>query len=318
MMIFNKDGRGAQELRHLTGNYYANNDFHKIESDISTAVFDLSQIVGDAVYQRALRAYTDNEAPGTEEGQIADIARFIELVQRPIAILATIRMYRKNDVSHEDSGRKVVLASDGSEKIPWEWQLDRDDAIHMEEYYQSIEQLIAWLNEVQLPEWLSSEQKALSDTLIIRSGREFDKYFPIQGSERLYLLLVGFIFEAQIRFVRPAYGRDNWAALLADRAAPESEVHFAACKSVALLAMSLAMLRMPLQLIPGGVVRSYMSENGMRESLPASIEDVHKLASWLQQDAMDWIKQMKDLRDGNTGDISLLPENDRRNKFCLL
>ena len=188
----------------------------------------------------------------------------------------------------------------------------------MEEYYQAVEQLIDYLNKTQLKEWMESEPKLLADTLLIRSGREFDKYFPIQSSERMYLLLVGFIREAQIRYIRPAYGADKWDDLLKDRSTPENEVRFAACKATALLSMSFAILRMPLQLIPGGVVRNYMSENGMRESLPASIDDVKRLASWLQQDATDWIAQMKDLRDGHVGDISLLPENDRRNKFCLL
>lgn len=317
-MIFNRNHNGAEELRDLTGNYYANNEFNKIKSDIKVATYHLCKIVGDAVYARALQAYTNQEASGTDKGQIADVAKFVELVQRPIAIMATLQMYRKNDVSHEDSGRKVVVASDGTDKIPWEWQLDRDDAIHMEEYYQAVEQLIDYLNKTQLKEWMESEPKRLADTLLIRSGREFDKYFPIQSSERMYLLLVGFIREVQIRHIRPAYGADKWDALLKERSTPESEVRFAACKATALLSMSLALLRMPLQLIPGGVVRNYMSENGMRESLPASVDDVNRLASWLQQDAMDWIVQMKDLRDGNVGDISLLPENDRRNKFCLL
>ena len=317
-MIFNRNNNGAEELRNLTGNYYANNEFNKIKSDIKVATYHLCKIVGDAVYARAFQAYTNQEASGTDEGQIADVAKFVELVQRPIAIMATLQMYRKNDVSHEDSGRKVVVASDGTDKIPWEWQLDRDDAIHMEEYYQAVEQLIDYLNKTQLKEWMESEPKLLADTLLIRSGREFDKYFPIQSSERMYLLLVGFIREAQIRYIRPAYGADKWDDLLKDRSTPENEVRFAACKATALLSMSIAILRMPLQLIPGGVVRNYMSENGMRESLPASIDDVKRLASWLQQDATDWIAQMKDLRDGHVGDISLLPENDRRNKFCLL
>lgn len=317
-MIFDIQRTGAEELRDLTGNYYANNDFGKIRSDIKVATHNLCRIVGDGVYERALAAYRDGEEAGTGEGQIADVQTFIELVQRPIAIMATLQMYRKNDVSHEDSGRKVTVTSDGTDKIPWEWQLDRDDAIHMEEYYQAVEQLIDYLNQTELKEWMESEPKKLADTLLIRSGREFDKYFPIQSSERMYLLLVGFIREVQIRYIRPAYGAEKWDALLKERATPESEVRFSACKATALLSMSLALLRMPLQLIPGGVVRTYMSENGMRESLPASVDDVKRLASWLEQDAKDWIVQMKDLRDGHTGDISLLPENDRRNKFCLL
>ena len=189
-MIFNKNNNGAQELRDLTGNYYANNDFNKIRSDIKAASYYLTKVIGDDVYVRAIDAYQKNEESGTGEGQIADVPKFIELVQRPIAIMATLRMYRKNDVSHEDSGRKVVVTSDGTDKIPWEWQLDRDDAIHMEEYYQAVEQLIDYLNKTRLKEWMESEQKKLADTLLIRSGREFDKYFPIQSSERMYLLMV--------------------------------------------------------------------------------------------------------------------------------
>lgn len=134
-MIFNRDHNGAEELRNLTGNYYANNEFNKIRSDVKAATYSLCRIIGDAVYNRALQAYTNKEESGTDEGQIADVDKFIGLVQRPIAIMATLQMYRKNDVSHEDSGRKVVVASDGTDKIPWEWQLDRDDTIHMEEYY---------------------------------------------------------------------------------------------------------------------------------------------------------------------------------------
>ena len=175
-MIFNKNNNGAQELRDLTGNYYANNDFNKIKSDIKSASYYLTKVIGDDVYVRAIDAYQKNEESGTAEGQIADVPKFIELVQRPIAIMATLQMYRKNDVSHEDSGRKVVVTSDGTDKIPWEWQLDRDDAIHMEEYYQAVEQLIDYLNKTQLKEWMESEQKKLADALLIRSGREFDKY----------------------------------------------------------------------------------------------------------------------------------------------
>ena len=33
-MIFNKDGQGAKELRELTANYYANNDFTKVIGEI--------------------------------------------------------------------------------------------------------------------------------------------------------------------------------------------------------------------------------------------------------------------------------------------
>ena len=56
-MIFNRNHNGAEELRDLTGNYYANNDFNKIKSDIRAASYYLTKVVGEAVYMRALNAY---------------------------------------------------------------------------------------------------------------------------------------------------------------------------------------------------------------------------------------------------------------------
>lgn len=305
-MIFNKDKNGAEELRSLTGNYYANNDFSKMKADIETATDELARVIGRDTYLAAEREYLS--------GNPSDL---VTLVQRPIALLATLSMYRKNDISHEDSGRKVKTASDGTDRIPWEWQLDRDDAIHLEEYYRAVERLIRYLDDNEVDTWMNSDQKKTASALLIRSGREFDKYFPIQSSERMYMLLVGFIREAQIRHVKPAYG-GQWDDLLNDKGIPETEVHFAACKAVALLSMAIALRRLPLQLIPQGIIRSYMAENGARASLPASLEDVNKLSDWLVQDATDWVAQMKDIRDGRVGDISILPENDPRNKYFRL
>lgn len=119
-MIFNKKENGTKELRELTGNYYANNDFGKIKGEIELATEELSALIGEEVYKKAEEAYLNDT---TEEDEL------VRKVQRPIAIMATLRMYQKNDLSHEDDGRKFKIATDNSEKLPWEWQLDRDDAL---------------------------------------------------------------------------------------------------------------------------------------------------------------------------------------------
>lgn len=307
-MIFNKDKSGAQELRELTGNYYANNKFDKISGEIELATEELETLVGDKVVNLAEKYYT-------EAGEDAD-AVLVRKVQRPIAILATLRMYRKNDLSHEDDGRKFKMATDSSEKLPWEWQLDRDDALHLEEYYQAVDALIRYLNKKKLEEWTGTPLCKLSQTLIIRNGEAFDSYFPIERSERMYLMLVPFIREAQMLTVKRAYG-SGWEDLLKEEA-PETDAHFAACKAVALLAMSMALRRLSLSAIPGGVIRKFMTENGMGESEPASLNDVERVAGWMADDAATWVNEMKLARDGGPVEYKLLPENDRRNKYCRL
>ena len=309
-MIFNKDGQGAKELRELTANYYANNDFTKVIGEIELATEELAQLVGSKVIELAESYYLNPEKEGTDTG-------IVRKVQRPIALLATLRLYQKNDLSHEDDGRKFKVATDGSEKLPWEWQLDRDDALHLEEYYKAVDVLIRYLNDKELKEWTDSDMYKSAQMLIIRNGGSFDTYFPINKSERMFLLLLPFIREAQQLTVKRAYGA-GWEALLAESSVPETDAHFAACKAGALLAMSMALRRLSLGAIPGGVIRRFVAESGMNASEPASLNDVERVAGWMADDAATWIDEMKRARDGSMIDYELLPKNDRRNKYCRL
>lgn len=302
--------QSTQELRALTGNYYANNDFEKIKGDIEQATEELANVVGQAVIELA-EEVAGTEEPGEQEREL------LIRVQRPIALLATLRMYQKNDLSHEDDGRKFKVSTDGGEKLPWEWQLDRDDALHLEEYYRAADALVRYLNRTKNEAWTGTEQYRLASRLIIRSGADFDRYFPIEKSERMYLLLLPFIQEVQRLTVERAYG-EGWELLLEEQEQPESGAHFAACMAVALLAMSKALRRLPLRLFPGGVIRGYMTKNGMRESQVASTDDIVRVSSWMSDDAKDWIEEMKQARDGSMPEYELLPRNHRRNKYCRL
>lgn len=302
-MIFNLNKQGAAELRRMTGNYYVGNDFSAIEMDIEDATDELIQVIGRAVYDKAENAYL--------KGDGNDQARLVQLVQRPIALLATLHYFQRNDVSHEDSGRKVKLSSDGTDKIPWEWQLDRDDSIHLQAYYSAVERLIRWLNESKDADWQKSDAYRNAAGLLIRSGREFDTYFPISQSERMYILLLPFLREVQIDTVVPSYGEGFDKLLDAT-----SDVRYAASKALALLTMSVALRRMPLQLIPYSVVQGFNAANGMSDSQPASLADTQRMAAMLEADAADWLERMRKLRDGSSGeDIPLLPSNSKTNKF---
>ena len=293
----------SEQLRQLTGNYYANNDFSKIQGDIEQATEELAALVGEGVIAKA------------EQAEDIDPLRL--KVQRPIAILATLRLYQKNDLSHEDDGRKFKVSTDGTDKLPWEWQLDRDDALQMEAYFRAVDALINHLNKTKPEEWTNTPLYRSMQQLIVRSGSDFDRYFPIQRSERTYLLLVPFIREAQLMTVQDAYGAD-WPKLLAETADNETPAHYAASMAVCLLAMATALTRLPLKLLPCGVVRGYMAESGMRESQPASLDDVRQAAGWMRADAARWMDKMKRARDGSAPDYELLPRNHPRNKYCRL
>lgn len=300
----------TKEIRELTGNYFANNEFGKIAGEIEMASEELAELIGEEVYQEAEALYVKMDASDKEK-------ELVKRVQRPIAIMATLRMYQKNDLSHEDDGRKFKIDAE-SEKLPWEWQLDRDDARHLEDYHKAVDVLIRYLNKNDIKMWKEGKTYLESQKLLIRNGQEFDTYFPIEKSERTYLMLVPYIKEVQMLHTKKAYGAEKWGELLAANGETKAEEHYAACKATALMAMSLAMTRMQLRAIPVGVVRSYVAENGAMASAPANMQDIKMLAEWMRDDALGWLDEMKQARDGGQRMYDMLPENDKRNKFMRL
>lgn len=128
----------------------------------------------------------------------------------------------------------------------------------------------------------------------------------------MYILLLPFLREIQIATVAPAYG-NSFPELLQSET---SDVRYAASKALALYTMSVALRRLPLQLIPYAVIRGFNSANGMADSQPASLEDAQRMSAILEADAADWLERMKQLRDGSSEDeVQLLPNNSKTNKF---
>jgi len=309
-MIFNKSANGSDELRALTGSYYANNDFAKIETDILLATEEVARIVGKPIIDKVELEYKSEAAP------VELYASLIKYIQLPIAILATLNMYQKNDVSHEQDGRKVKINSE-TEKLPWEWQLKRDDEIQLNAYYKAVDRLIAFLEIKDPTEWKNSDQKKLANALFIKNAEMFDTYFPIERSGRMYMLLLPSIREAERRYIKPALSTDY--ALLKAATAPtdvQKELLEYVYPIIPLLAMSLAIRRLPLGLIPSGVIRNYVSSSQtMSASDPASLPDVKMLSSWLMDDAIILLEEMKRFRNATPVNYQLLPTNAATNKF---
>lgn len=309
-MIFNKTENGSQELHDLTGSYYANNEFSRVASEIDLAVEEVSRIIGAAVMTKVETEYKTPSDPATA------YSKLISFVQLPVAILATLSMYQKNDISHEHDGRKVKISPD-TEKIPWEWQLKRDDEIQMNLYYKAVDRLIRKLDIEDPEEWKNSDQKKAAKGLFIRNADDFETCFPIDRSGRMYILLLPFLKEVQRRIIKPALGTDFDVLIPGvELSAKNKELLEYLRPPMALYAMALAIRRMPLGLIPSGVIRNYVSSSQtMSASQPASTAEVKALAGLMEDDARQLLDEMKRFRSGPTTEINLLPENSTDNKF---
>jgi len=310
-MIFNKNDNGAQELRELTGSYFANNEFGKIAGIVEQVQDETAAIIGADTMEALEALYlADN-----------DNNHCVMWVRKVIATMATLRLYRSNDLSHEDDGRKFKIDA-GNEKIPWEWQLNRDDRIILESHYAALDNLLRNLGESNIASFKQTQSYQISKSLLIRSA---DQMFFFNGIKDyyVYFTMIPYLLEAQ-KQVKKAYG-EGLDQLTGDNndgtAHIENEVAYAAAMAESLLASAIMLERQELKLIPYGFVKQVNTEGGMEQN-PPSASEVREYGERLRMDAIYWLREMKKLRDiAASTEIyksTIDDKNDRHNKFFRL
>lgn len=282
----------AEELRNLTGSYYANNDFSKIENTVKAVEQELCTTLG---------MQTLDSLQG--DAKLA--------AQQAIAFMATMRFYRLNDISHENAGRKVKMDKE-NEARPFEWQLARDDRAHLEEYYRALDRLIALLQDDT--EFQASRLYKRSQGLIIQDAETLSFLTGADPSPWLYIRMIPYLDESQ-RFVAKAYGNGFRDAI----AEASDDLKYAAQMSVALGALALMGRRASLQALPYGLMKLTVSEGGGNQKDGATLEQLDDYMRKLSKDQRYWIEEMKQLRDEAAGKEAVehlqMPENDPHNKY---
>ena len=289
----------SEQLRNLTGSYYANNDFEKIESTVKAVEYELQTTIG--------LSSLDNL-----EGDALSAA------QRAIAYMATMRFYRLNDISHEHEGRKVKIDRE-NEARPFEWQLARDDRAHLEEYYRALDRLIAALQDNT--EFKKSDIYKRQQTLIVTTADTLAWLTGTDNSPWLYLRLVPFLAESQ-RFAEKAYGDCLTPENFGDLFASTDTIVYAAQKAVALGAIALMGRRLSLQAMPYGLMKIFESDGGGNRKEAAALDRLDDYLKHLSHEQRYWIEEMKQLRDKVAGGEQVthlqMPDNDPNNKFIRL
>jgi len=156
----------------------------------------------------------------------------------------------------------------------------------------------------------------LSKSLFINNASRFDFYFPINQSGRMYIMLLPFIREAERKYIKPALGTDYDKYMAATNlTTSEKAIHELIYPPIPLIAMSIAIKRMPLGLIPAGVVKNFISNSQtMEASDPAAISDIQYMSHLFFEEGMKLLDDMKRLKNGFTTPV-LIPENDVHNKY---
>lgn len=314
-MMFNNKDNGAEELRKLTGNYFANNDFSKISGYIEEEEERIGAMIGAETLALMRKQYNKNDE--SMNSILSDAPGYY--ARKAIAEMATLRLYRANDLSHEDDGRKFKIDSE-NEKTPWEWQLDRDDAIIRDEYYKAVANMLLYLpkSEKYGEAYKSTPAYIQSQKLLIKNG---DQLFWMTGFEPdayFYNMLIPHLAQAQ-NALKKAYG-DGWDGLtegVITETTPYDDNAFSeACTAEGLMAVA-QMVRTNGYLPK--TITDKATLNG--DNATADKESVREYYMRLKDQAIYHIDEMKKKRDtaaGTTYTKLQEPENDKNNKYMML
>lgn len=296
-MIFNRNGKGSEELRTSTGSYYANADFDKIAGIIEQVQAETGRIIGTEVMSAIDKRYQAGESDDT-----------IRAAQRVVGYMSAIRYFRLNDISHETDGRKVKMDSD-NEKRPFEWQLERDDRMHMEEYYSALDELVYLLRENET--FQKSDLYRSISKLCIKTAGVLAWVTGIEITPHLYLRLVPSLYEAQL-YVEKRLGSST-------QEIDDELLDYLAKAAIGRRAVALFVRKTEMKSLPGGAFREAINFGGF--SVRSTTEMLHDYYNHMLQASEAYVHDMQHRRDeiaGGAVQHLVMPNNDAKNKYFIV
>jgi len=266
-LLFQTTGTsGSTEIKNLLGALDADIKLQNLIPDLITSTNEVIDLIGIEIYNKAVEAYNN--------GTIAENDKsFVYTVRYPIAVNAYRLFAPSNDISHTNNGRK--MKQDDSEKLPFQWMIDADNAALEKRYYRALDDLIKFLDRSKVVSettetlytiWTSSDAYKSTQKLFIRTVSEFDDHFPI-NSRLLLLKLAPGIHKCEQYEIRPRLASEKFnelkTALKANTPITEpTDLELIRLIREASVAYSLAwaMPRLSVQLYPEGVLQMVTSE----------------------------------------------------------
>ena len=246
--IFDKNNNGTEELVEALGMIDSATDFSKWKPYIPLSVRRLTEITGLEVYDKVLEFYYSSEP---DEGTEENLKTLLLMMQQSVALFTWLKVIPTLDAQHGNTGRQKRLGE--NEKGLTAIQEYKDELNILNLAYESVDALIAYLDKEKFDFWLNSAKKKAINQLLIKSKEQFDLYYMI-GSHRLFLTLIPIIREMQDRYIIPIITRSRYEQLLSGNEAADG-FSDAVCRPIALLSMQKAVERLPVEVLPDGVVQ---------------------------------------------------------------
>lgn len=216
-MIFNKNNNGSAEVKSALGFTHASLSFENLENFIPFAKKDLVKVIGPEVYEIAEDHY---KSENYQNSEYTDLNELVKLIQTVIAYNAYRRYVKSNDLTHSETGRQITVTE--TEKPAFEWMVDKDDANLLSLANETFELLLDFLDEQLNDEreneiaaaWMESEAFKTMNSCIVNRVKELEKVVSINGSRRIYIMLLPYIKKAERTYIPGAIKADRYATLI--------------------------------------------------------------------------------------------------------
>ena len=286
MQLFNKDNRGREELVAAIGVISKDITFEKWAPALPLGTRNLAAIVGRDVVNELDSLYRKAEPSGEE-------VLAISLAQQAVAMFTWLKILAPLDAQHGNAGRGKTLGENqhGMTALQ-EWE-DKESIRAMA--YEATDALIEVLDTAEWEWWTSSSKCRQRAGLLLPSKEIFDEYYVI-GSHRLFLTLLPMIAEVQAGDIGPIVTAAHMAQLLSGEGL-ESDVRLRlldlARRPLALLTMKKAVERLPVEVLPEGIVQ-VQQQSTVKQKLRAEKSAREAVAAALSADAERYLQLLQD------------------------
>ena len=261
-LLFNNINDGQNELKKTLGFLDGDFSYVNLEPDIKINTAYLIDFIGQSVYDKLVEDYKDSSKDPLSVSAI-DFSRLY------LASMAYLDYAPNNDLTHGNSGRS--FRNEDNEKLPWEWQIDKDNAAISERAYKALDQLFAILDKSEWTEWTESEAYKTANKLFIKSAIQFDKAFSINKSSQLYYRLVPFMEDIETDEILPILSESVVMELKSTEEPSDSQKRLLnqARNALAYLSLAKGLKSFPVEMFPRTLV--YAENTRMKSQARAEV-----------------------------------------------
>ena len=297
MVLFNKNGKGADELVNVLGLIDKDLTFDKWAPIVPLGVRDLKAVIGSETVTALDRFYqsdsgeTDENATEEETTAAEDMREAVRLAQQAAAMFTWLKVIPTLEAQHGNAGRGKRQGENEHGLTGAQEFKDEENIRNMA--YEAIDALVELMDGKAFDFWMESPKKKAIAGLLIRDKETFDEYY-ITGSHRLFLALVPMIREVQESDIIPILTRARFEQLLQGDETLAARLMDATCRPLALLAVKKAVERLPIEVLPTGIVQVQQTAT-VRDKVRAEKEARATVAASLGADAAAMLEKLTDL-----------------------